>query len=32
LIAHSECLEEDELAHHYKLWERVLPILESANV
>jgi len=32
LAYHSECLEEDELAHHYKLWERVLPILEAANI
>ena len=32
LAYHSECLEDDELTHHYKLWERVLPILENANV
>jgi alkanesulfonate monooxygenase SsuD/methylene tetrahydromethanopterin reductase-like flavin-dependent oxidoreductase (luciferase family) len=32
LAYHSECLEEDELAHHYKLWERVLPRLEAAKV
>jgi alkanesulfonate monooxygenase SsuD/methylene tetrahydromethanopterin reductase-like flavin-dependent oxidoreductase (luciferase family) len=32
LAYHSESLEEDELAHHYKLWERVLPMLASANV
>jgi hypothetical protein len=32
LAYHSECLEDDGLAHHYKLWERVLPILEAANV
>lgn len=32
LAYHSECLEDDELAHHYKLWERVLPILEAANI
>ncbi len=32
LAYHSECLEEDELAHHYKLWERVLPILNDADI
>ncbi|MGH6981511.1 MAG: hypothetical protein ACREFC_09925, partial [Stellaceae bacterium] len=31
LACHSECLEEDELAHHYKLWEQLLPMLECAN-
>jgi alkanesulfonate monooxygenase SsuD/methylene tetrahydromethanopterin reductase-like flavin-dependent oxidoreductase (luciferase family) len=32
LAYHPECLEEDELAHHYKLWERVLPILNDADI
>jgi alkanesulfonate monooxygenase SsuD/methylene tetrahydromethanopterin reductase-like flavin-dependent oxidoreductase (luciferase family) len=32
LAYHSECLEEDELKHHYKLWERVLPMLENARL
>lgn len=29
---HAECLEADERAHHCALWERVLPMLESANI
>lgn len=32
LAYHSECLEDGELAHHYKLWERVLPILDDAEI
>ena len=32
LAYHSDSLEREELAHHYRLWERVLPMLEAAEI